>query len=137
MIITDKDLNERDVLSEAFPNATLPLCPFRVLHTFGREITVEAMLIRSAERSVALDILQKITYSSSAQAYEANRKLLNDTGFTKVSEYFEANWYPIRHEWVACFTNSFNFNTQTNNRLDSINQKIKSVCSAFSDLDTF
>ena len=137
VIMTDKDMNERDVLSEAFPNATLQLCLFHVLRTFGREITVEAMSIRSAERSVALDILQKIAYSSSAEAYETNRKLLNDTGFTKVLEYFEANWHPIRHEWVACFANNFNFNTRTNNRLESTNQKIKSVCSAFSDLETF
>ena len=137
VIMTDKDRNERDVLSEAFPNATLQLCLFHVLRTFGREITVEAMSIRSAERSVALDILQKIAYSSSAEAYETNRKLLNHTGFTKVSEYFEANWHPIRHEWVACFANNFNFNTRTNNRLESTNQKIKSVCSAFSDLETF
>ena len=67
VIMTDKDLNERDFLSEAFPNATLQLCLFHVLRTFGREVTVEAMSIRSAERSVALDILQKITYCSSAQ----------------------------------------------------------------------
>ena len=59
VIMTDKDLNERDVLSEAFPNATLQLCLFHVLCTFGREVTVEAMSIRSAEHSVALDILQK------------------------------------------------------------------------------
>ena len=85
----------------------------------------------SIERSVALDVLQKIAYSSSAEAYEANRKLLNDIGFTKVLDYFEANWHPIRHEWVACFANNFNFNTRTNNKLESINQKIKSVCSAF------
>ena len=68
--------------------------------------------------------------------YESNRKQLNDTGFTRVTEYFESNWHPIRHEWVACFITSFNFNTRTNNRLES-NQKIKSVCSAFSDLQTF
>ena len=137
VIMTDKDMNERDVLSEAFPNATLQLCLFHVLRTFGREITVEAMSIRSAEHSVALDILQKIAYSSSVETYEANRKLLNDTGFTKVLEYFEANWHPIRHEWVTCFATNFNFNTRTNNRLESINQKIKSVCSAFSNLEAF
>ena len=97
--MTDKDLNKRDVIFEAFPNATLQLCLFYVLHTFKREVTVEVMSIRSAEHSVALDVLQKIAYSSSAEAYEANRKLLNDTGFTKVSEYFEANWHPIRNEW--------------------------------------
>ena len=93
--------------------------------------------MRSAERNVALDILQKIAYGSSAEEYEANRKLLNDTGFTKILDYFEANWHPIRHEWVACLANSFNFNTQTNNRLKSINQKIKRVCSALSDLEIF
>ena len=134
VIMTDKDMNERDVLSEAFPNATLQLCLFHVLHTFGREITVEAMSIRSAERSVALDILQKIAYSSSVETYEANRKLLNETGFTKV---LEANWHPIRLEWVTCFATNFNFNTRTNNRLESINQNIKSVCSAFSNLEAF
>lgn len=137
VIMTDKDMNERDVLSEAFPSASSQLCLFHVLRTFGREITVEAMSIRSAERSVALDILQKIAYSSTAEKYESNRRLLNDTGFTKVSEYFEANWHPIRCEWVTCFINTFNFNNRTNNRLESINQKIKSVCSAFSDLETF
>ena len=63
VIMTDKDLNERDVLSEAFPNVSLQLCLFHVLHTFGREVTVEAMSIRSAERSVALDVLQKNAYS--------------------------------------------------------------------------
>jgi len=99
VIMTDKDMNERYVLSEAFPNATLQLCLFHVLCMFGREITVEAMSIRSVERSVALDILQKIAYSSSAEAYEANRRLLNDTGFTKVLEYYEGNWHPIRYEW--------------------------------------
>ena len=134
VIMTDKDMNERDVLSEAFPNATLQLCLFHVLRTFGREITVEAMSIRSAERSVALDILQKIAYSSSAETYEANRKLLNDTGFTKVLEYFEANWHPIRHEWVTCFANNLNFNTRTNNRLESINQNLEAFFKDFRTL---
>ena len=86
-----------------------------------------------------LDLLQKLayTYSKSEEVYESNRKQLNDTGFTRVAEYFESNWHPIWHEWVACFITSFNFNTRTNNRFESINQKINRVCSAFSDLQTF
>ena len=67
-------------------------------------------------------------YSSSAKAYEANRKLLGDTDFTKVSDYFEANWHPIRHEWVACFANNFNFTPEP---IIGWNLKIKSVCSSF------
>ena len=137
VIMTDKDMNERDTLSEEFPDAVLQLCLFHVLRTFGREITTEAISIRSAERSFALHLLQKLAYSKSEEVYESNRKQLNDTGFTRITEYFESNWHPIQHEWVACFITSFNFNTRTNNRLESLNQKIKSVCSAFSDLQTF
>ena len=71
------------------------------------------------------------------EVYESNRKQLNDTRFTQVTEYFESSWHLIQHEWFACFITSFNFNTHINNRLESTNQKIKSVCSAFSDLQTF
>ena len=126
VIMTDKDMNERNTLSEEFPEAALQLCLFHVLRTFGREITTEAMSIRSAERILVLDLLQKLAYSKFEEVYESNKQQLNDTGFTQVTEYFESNWHPIRHEWVACFITSFNFNTRTSNRLESINQKIKS-----------
>ena len=53
--MTDKDTNERDSLSEEFSDAVLQLCLFHVHRTFGREITTEAMSIRSAEKSLVLD----------------------------------------------------------------------------------
>ena len=43
VIMTDKDLTERDTLAEAFPDATLQLCLFHALRCFGREITIDAM----------------------------------------------------------------------------------------------
>ena len=61
--MTDKDIIERDALAEAFPDATLQLCPFHVLRCFGRELTIDAMSIRLAERSLSLDLLQKLSYS--------------------------------------------------------------------------
>ena len=137
VIMTDKDMTERDVLQEAFPNATLQLCLFHVLRCFRREVTTEAMAIRSAERTLVLDILQKLAYSPSEEIYELTRKQLHDTNLVRVSEYFETNWHPIRHQWVLCFVNTFTFSIRTNNRLECINQKIKSVCSAFSDLNQF
>ena len=50
--MTDKDIIERDALAEAFPDATLQLCPFHVLRCFGRVLTIDAMSIRSAKRSL-------------------------------------------------------------------------------------
>ena len=73
VIMTDKDMNERDTLSEGFPDATLQLCLFHVLQNFGREITTDAMSIRSAERSLALDLLQKLAYSKSEEVYESEK----------------------------------------------------------------
>ena len=53
-------------------------------------------------------------------------------------EYFDKNWMPIKEEWASCYKNSkFTLGEQTNNRLESMNGKIKSLCSKFASLDTF
>ena len=44
-IMADKDMVERDVLSEKIPNANLLICLFHTLRTFRREITTEKMNI--------------------------------------------------------------------------------------------
>ena len=41
VVATDKDMVERDVISEKILNASLQLCLFHTLCTFRREITVE------------------------------------------------------------------------------------------------
>ena len=92
VIMTHEDMNERDTLSKGFPDTALQLCKVHALRTFGREITTEAMSIRSTERSLTLDLLQKLAYSKSEEVYESNKKQLDDTaGFTQVIQYFESN----------------------------------------------
>ena len=80
VIMSDKDMTERDALAEAFPDATLQPCPFHVLRCFGRELTIDAMSIRSAERSLSLDLLQKLPYSRTEEIYEITRKQLHVVG---------------------------------------------------------
>ena len=128
VIMTDKDMTERDALAEAFPDATLQLCLFHVLRCFGREVTIDAMSIRSAERSLALDLSQKLAYSRTEEIYKVTRKQLHDVGLVRITDYFESRWHLIRHQWTLCLINSFTFGIRTNNRLECINQKIKSVC---------
>ena len=56
----------------------------------------------------------------------------------RVVEYFESNWHDIRHEWVDGLKNSCcNFMNRTNNRVESINQKLKSVISRYSGITQF
>ena len=137
VILTDKDMNERSALQHAFPDVTLQLCLFHVLRSFGREVTTAAMAIRASERQLVLDIFQRMAYSHKAEDYSELRRQLHETGLDSVVTYFEANWHPLRAEWANCFLASGTFGNRTNNRLESINQKIKSVCSAYGNLNDF
>ena len=54
------------------------------------------------------------------------------SGLTTVLTYYDDNWHPIREEWVECFKNmAFTLGERTNNRLESINAKVKSVCARY------
>ena len=118
----------------ALQHVTLQLCLFHVLRSFGREVTTTAMTIRPAERYLVLDIFQKMAYETSQNTYEQLRQQLHETGLHRVVTYFEANWHLIRHEWANSFVTTTTFGNRTNNRLESINQKIKSVCSSLANL---
>ena len=137
IILTDKDMTERMALQHAFPHVTLQLCLFHVLRSFCREVTTTAMAIRPAERYLVLDLLQKVAYTKSQETYEQLRQQLHETGLHRVVSYFETNWHLIRHEWANSFVTTSTFGNRTNNRLESINQKIKSVCSSFANLGDF
>jgi len=48
--------------------------------------------------------------------------------------YYNDNWHPIQEEWVECFKNTaLTLGERTNNRLESINAKVKSVCARYSN----
>ncbi|CAG2244710.1 unnamed protein product [Mytilus edulis] len=100
VIMADKDIVERDVFKEEFPDASLLICKFHVLRTFNREITTEKMGISSAQRYVALELIQKLVHSSSEEDYNANLKLIETTCPRQIFNYIDTNWHNIRNEWV-------------------------------------
>ena len=55
-----------------------------------------------------------------------------------VLKYFDDQWHPIRKLWTMGMQYSTgNFLNNTNNRLESLNAKLKSVISRYSSLETF
>ena len=55
-----------------------------------------------------------------------------------VVEYFEQNWHPIRKQWTMGMKYSTgNFLNGTNNRLESLNAKLKFVTSCYSSQEEF
>ena len=138
VIITDKDFTERTVLKKEFPDASLVICFFHTLRSMRREVTCQKLGILPGERDHALELLTTLAYSASPQEYDDNYKDLKVSGLKSVIEYYDANWHPIRQEWVQCFVGiNFTLGERTTNRLESINAKVKSVCSKYASLNTF
>lgn len=137
-IMADKDMTERQIMKEELPQASLLICLFHTMRTFRREVTTEKMGISNDERLQVLEILQSMAYSKNEAAYQVQYELLLSTRLNPVIEYFNDNWHPIRDEWVEGQKNRHsNFLNSTNNRLESINQKLKAVVSRHSSLLEF
>jgi len=137
-IMSDKDFTERNVFLQEFPGAKLLICLYHVLRTFRREITSNKMGITAAERLHVLDILQRMSYATSEETYFNTYEELQQTKLKAVQEYFDDNWHEIRDEWVCGLKDdNLMFQNHTNNRVESINQKLKSVISKFARLPQF
>ena len=138
VVITDKDFTERVVFNEEFPEASLHICLFHALRSFRREVTCDKLGIRPGERDHSLEVITKLAYSRSEDEYDDHYASLLDSAPKSVINYYNANWHEIRHEWVECFKSvCFTLGERTNNRLESINSKVKSVCSKFVSLQRF
>lgn len=127
IIMTDKDLTARAVFSELFPKAKLLLCRFHTLKTFKSQITTSKMRITELQKNTYLDLLQKLVYAESESQYNYYYQRLKSLAPSSVTDYFDINWNSIKNEW-SLFEMSFgNYGNFTNNRLESLNQKIKQI----------
>ena len=138
VIFSDKDFTERQSFSSLFPQASLKICLFHVLKAIRREVTIDKMGITPSQREACLKLFTELVYARGHTQYEQAREKLHNTKLTSVVSYFEKNWHSIKDEWVQGFiTQSLTLGETTNNRLESINAKIKSVCTRIATLDQF
>ena len=128
---------ERNVYRKTVPNAELQLCLFHVLRSFRRETTPEKLGIAQGEKLRALELLQSMAYSKSEEEYERTYEQLCHEASPAVLSYFNRNWHSIRNQWVDGLKDGVNLGTRTNNRIESINSKVKSVLKHHSTLLEF
>lgn len=137
-VMTDKDMAERDAIRQEFSDASLLLCVFHVLRSMSREITTTKMGINEAQRASALKVMQSLVYASTESQYDSLRDHLHSTMPASVVRYFEANWHTCRCEWVLCWQReNVTFGERTNNRLESVNRRLKAVVKKGSSLPVF
>ena len=136
-VMSDKDFVERDVFSRLFEQADLKISLFHVLRTFRGEITGKKMGVNRQQRESILAMLQKIAYSRTLDEYKENRTLLNDSSYTQAKTYFQNSRDCIKDQWDVGLSQSYTLGNNTNNRLESINQKIKQCVDKNSKFDSF
>ena len=137
-VMADKDMTERNIITEKLPNAKLLICLFHTLRSFRREITTEKMGITAAQRVTVLDLISKLAYAQSEEAYQVIYEKLLEMKLKSVLNYYDEHWHHIRDQWVEGLKHdSCHYLNSTNNRLEAINQKINSVVSKYSSVVTF
>ena len=126
VVMTDKDMTERNVIISEMPHICLQICLFHVLQTFGREITPDKMGISSGEKATVLAHIQELTYSASEVEYMKKYEEMCLSMSPRVKNYFDVNWHHIREQWVEGLkSNQMNLGVRTNNRIESFFSHLK------------
>ena len=136
--MADKHLNESHILKECFPSVSVLICLFHTLRSFKREISDKRFSLSESQNISLKALLQKMYYVRNVKDYVNTFKTFCQVAPVELRQYFLEHWHPVRSEWVLgdkCQTGNF-LNT-TNNRLESINSKLKSVIDCYSSLENF
>lgn len=133
VIVTDKDMKERQVFRKCFPNTS-----YYLHFSHASRFQERANLRENGYLCGPTDAFPRIAAKASIfQQWNIIPQFTRDAPHTAV-KYYNDNWHPIRMEWVKGFVcHAGNFMNFTNNRIESINSKLKSVISKFSSMEEF
>lgn len=138
VIMSDKGSANVSAFKASFPNAQHQLCVFHVLQIFSREVTTQKRNLTPQKKDDALKILRQMVYAKTQEDYDEYYQRLRSMNCPQLQAYFDDNWHSIQEQWVGFHVNQHvNYENRTNNRLESLNQNIKSVVAKHSPLATF
>lgn len=135
--MTDKDMIERSVFEKTFPAVEMYLCLFHTLKTFRRVVTSRDMDLKEVEKNDILLMLLKVVYSDDEVDYMKKYQEFKNSRPIKIVDYYNKNWHLNRHQWLKHAMINGNFNNATNNRLESVNAKIKAIVHRRNPLSIF
>lgn len=134
-VMTDREMVERGILRDVFPNATEVICMFQVLRAFRRQMTIEKMALSRDEKANVVETLQAMCHARDDEAYHELFQRLERTCSASVLARFVAQWHEIRSQWVQGLQEAPTLGNRTNNRLESVNQKVAHIVSKHEPLD--
>lgn len=129
----DKNATQRQSIRKIFSHAILLICLFLTVQIFKRTIS-SAKGLSPQLKVISLEKLTMMAYAENDEIYQRRLKDLVKNCTPSVLEYFFKNWDPIKNEWT-CYNNYIGtFCNRTNNRTESINQKLKQIIDKLSNL---
>lgn len=135
VIMSDKDMKERIALSKVFPGVPLHICRFHTMQIFKRKFS--SCKINHNDTQKCLEILQKLIYSYSEQNYLKNYEKFRVVAPKEIVTYFDTYWHNLRREWTDYGMTLKNLGNLTNNRLESLNAKLKAIIKKMNSLMDF
>lgn len=138
VVIGDKDFADRSIYTEKLPQVTLQICLYHVLVIFHREITTQKRKITADQRVTVLEILTRLVYSKTSEAYDLCYDELCSLNFERVNQYYNDNWHVIKDEWTMHGRNKYaNYMNNSNNRSERLNRTLKQIGNRYANLLVF
>ena len=97
LCLTDKDLKERKIINNFFPNCKMRLCYFHIMQNFNRRLATT--IKNKTVRIIELRKTKKLFKSSTQKDFDNCRNTL----LPEVKAYFEKNWFGYRTESISYF----------------------------------
>lgn len=120
VIMSDKDSSERGAISTVFPKVKLQICRFYSMQIFQWYINFQGLL--KIVKTECFKFFLEFIYCLRTLYRQFCRSVP-----VCVVQYFNKNWHEIRHQWTVFGMNNENYGNLTNNRLESLNQKLRNV----------
>ena len=130
-IIFDKDFTELKVLRASFPNSRILYCLFHVIKAMKFQIA--KLNITNDTKKQLLNVVRRMIYSSTSAAFEDSLDDIESLS-TDFKNYLFMHWLDCKEMWAMHLRNCLTLGNNTNNRLESYNQKIKQVTNASNSL---
>ena len=125
-VIVDKSLNEIAAVRNVMPNAAIQLCKFHVMQAITREL--RKTVCTEELKTKLTSLMRKLTFCKTELTYNECYEQLHTLAPESFVTYFDKNWHKCREMWAGYVTSLVqNMGNTTNNRLESHNQKIKTV----------
>ena len=134
-IVTDKDPSIRNSIRKILPDISLKLCVFHVLKAFYAHLV--SFKLSKGEMESVFGKFRAMCFTDSEEYFQNLQKEMNSICSSEsLLKYIQDRWYSCKEEWAGYGMKKIvTYGNNTNNRIESKNQKLKNMCASHYSID--